>query len=222
MNKPSWFRFKRTAAAHGHRAASALLALSALFLPMAARSDSLWNERAVPRPIVADKRAAAVGDILSILVQESSTASKDNSTKTAKKTSVDASISSFLYSPAASALLTKKGQLPALKFDSSQNFDGGGKINNAENIIARIAVTVIDVLPNHNLVIEGKRTTAFAGETQDVVLRGTVRPVDIAANNTVFSYNVADATIKFISRGTVTDSQRKGWFTRIWDKVSPF
>ena len=222
MNKPSWSRFKSAASAPGHCAASALLALCALFLAMVARSDSLWNERAVPRAIVADKRAAAVGDLLSILVQESSTASKDNSTTTAKKTSVDASISSFLYSPAASGLLTKKGQLPALKFDSSQNFDGGGKINNAENIIARIAVTVIDVLPNHNLVIEGKRTTAFAGETQDVVLRGIVRPADIAANNTVFSYNVADATIKFISRGTVTDSQRKGWFTRIWDKISPF
>src|SRR5712692_5248298 len=72
MNKPSWFRFERAASAHGHCAASALLALSALFLAMVARSDSLWNDKAVPRPIVADKRAAAVGDILSILVQESS------------------------------------------------------------------------------------------------------------------------------------------------------
>ena len=185
-------------------------------------ADSLWNEKATPRPIVADKKAVAVGDILSIVVQESSTATKDNSTKTSKKSAVDASISSFLYSPAASGLLTQKGALPAMKFDASQSFDGGGKINNAEKIVARVAVIVIDVMPNGNLLVEGKRQTSFSGETQDVILRGVVRPADIAGNNTVFSYNVADATIKFISKGVTTDSQRKGWFTRIWEKVTPF
>ncbi|MDB6035616.1 MAG: flgH, partial [Verrucomicrobiales bacterium] len=172
--------------------------------------------------IVGDKRAVAVGDILSIVVQENNSASKDNQTKTSKQTAVDASISSFLYSPAASGLLSKKGQLPALKFDAKNSFDGGGSINNSEKIIARISVQVVDVLPNRNLVLEGKRQTSFSGESQDVILRGVVRPEDIAANNTVFSYNMADASIKFVSKGTVTDSQRKGWFTRIWDKLTPF
>ena len=172
--------------------------------------------------MVGDKRAAAVGDILNIVVQENSTASKDNKTKTAKKSSIDATIDTFLYSPGASKLLTKGGQLPALKLNGNQSFDGGGTVNNSENIIARVAVHVIDVLPNQNLLIEGRRQTSFAGETQDVILRGVVRPADITPNNTVFSYNVADATIKFSSKGNITDSQRKGWFTRIWEKVSPF
>jgi flagellar L-ring protein precursor FlgH len=81
---------------------------------------------------------------------------------------------------------------------------------------------VIDRLPNHNLVVQGTRRTAFSGETQDAVLRGIVRPEDIAANNTVFSYNVADATITFVSKGTVSNNQKKGWFTRLWEKVTPF
>jgi flagellar L-ring protein precursor FlgH len=200
----------------------ALLACILLGAAQKATADSLWNEKAVPRPIVADKRAVAAGDILSIVVQESSTASKDNNTKTSKKTALDASISSFLYSPGASSFLTKAGKLPAIKFSSAHDFDGGGQINNKENIVARIAVTVIDVLPNQNLVVEGRRQTSFGGETQDVVLRGVVRPADIAANNTVFSYNVADATIKFISKGVTSDTQRKGWFTRVWEKVTPF
>jgi flagellar L-ring protein precursor FlgH len=186
------------------------------------RADSLWTEQAAPRPLVSDKKAVAIGDILSIVVQESSTATKDNSTKTSKKSSVDASIASLFYSPATSTLLTKGGSLPALKFDATTGFDGGGKINNSERIIARIAVTVVDVLPNQNLVVEGRRTTSFAGETQEAVLRGVVRPADIAPNNTVFSFNVADASIKFVSKGTVTDSQRKGWFTRLWEKLTPF
>jgi flagellar L-ring protein precursor FlgH len=198
-------------------AVSALLAL----LPQAGSAQSLWKEN-TSRPLVSDRRARAVGDIVTILVQESNTATKDNSTQTAKKSSVDASISSFLYGPGASSLLTKGGQYPAMKFSNQNDFTGGGKVNNSEKITAQMAVRVVDVLPNGNLVIEGSRQTHFAGETQDAVLRGVVRAEDVAANNTVYSYNIADATIKYLSKGSVSDSTKKGWFTRAWDKVSPF
>lgn len=198
----------------------AVLILSAL-VNVPAFADSLWKDD-VARPIVADKRAVSVGDILTIVVQENTTTAKDQNTKTSKSTGVDASISSFLYAPAASGLLTKKGQLPAMKFDAKSDFNGGGAINNSEKIVARLAVRVIDVLPNRNLIIEGSRETAFSGEQQTAILRGTVRPEDIAANNTVFSYNIADATIKFVSKGAISDTQRKGWFTRVWDKLTPF
>lgn len=189
--------------------------------PLLAPAQSLWKADS-SRALVADKRAAAVGDLLTILVQENNTASKDNSTKTAKSSAIDASISSFLYSPTASGFLTKAGQMPALKLNASQDFDGGGKISNSEKITARITVRVSDVLPNKNLVIEGRRTTSFAGESQEAVLRGVVRVEDIAANNTIYSYNIADATIKYVSTGTITDNQRKGWFTRVWEKLTPF
>lgn len=192
-----------------------------ILVPAWLQGQSLWQD-GNSRNMAADKRAFAVGDVLSIVVQESSTATKDNSTKTARSSDIDAAIEAFFYSPGASRLLTKGGQLPALRLNSSQNFDGSGRINNSERIVARIAVRVIDVLPNQNLVIEGQRQTSFGGESQDAILRGIVRPYDISANNTVFSYNVADATIKFVSRGTVSDSQRKGWFFRLWEKISPF
>jgi len=197
--------------------------LSGLVLAAAltAPAQSLWKEN-TSRPMTADKRARAVGDVITILVQESNTATKDNSTQTAKKTTADMGISSFLYGPAASGLLTKGGQYPALKYSAANDFTGGGKINNSEKITAQIAVRVVDVLPNGNLVIEGTRQTSFAGEKQDAVLRGVVRAEDVAANNTVYSYNIADATIKYISKGSVSDSQKKGWFTRMFDKISPF
>ena len=193
------------------------LLLSSLSVP----AQSLWKADS-SRAIVADKRARAVGDIVTILVQENNTASKDNSTKTAKSSSVDASIAKFLYSPAASGLLTKGGNFPALNLSAKQDFDGGGKISNSEKITSKIAVRVVDVLPNGNLVLEGRRSTAFAGETQEAVLRGVVRAEDIAPNNTLYSYNIADATIKYVSSGTIADNQRKGWFTRVWEKVTPF
>src|SRR5437868_5789780 len=83
-------------------------------------AQSLWKENSVA--VTADKKAGKVGDILTILVQESATATKDNSTSTAKSTGADIGISSFLYGPGASGLLTKGGQYPALKFNAKNDF----------------------------------------------------------------------------------------------------
>jgi flagellar L-ring protein precursor FlgH len=197
------------------------LALALLLVPAIARPQSLWHD-GTSKAMYADKRASSVGDILTIVVQETTTASKDNKSTTTKQTAVDASLQTFLYSPAGSAFLTKAGQMPALKFSGKNDFTGGGTINNSETIIARIAVRVIDVLPNQNLIIEGRRETSFSGEHQTVVLRGLVRLDDVSSANTVFSYNVADASIHIISQGNIADNQRKGWFARLWDKFGPF
>ena len=199
----------------------AWLVLVLALLPAAAPAQSLWRDE-ISRPMYADKRAAGIGDIVTIAVQENTTASKNNKTATSKQSAMDASISTFFYSPAASGLLTKGGQMPALKYSSKNDYSGGGTIDNSEKIVAYVAARVIEVLPNRNFVIEGRRETAFSGEQQTIVLRGVIRLDDISANNTVFSYNIADASIHIISKGTITDSQRKGWWNRIWDKISPF
>jgi flagellar L-ring protein precursor FlgH len=71
-------------------------------------------------------------------------------------------------------------------------------------------------------VIEGVRVVSFSGETQFVVLHGLVRPDDIAPTNTVASSNIADVRIEFISEGSLTDAQKKGWFTKIYDTLRPY
>jgi flagellar L-ring protein FlgH len=184
-------------------------------------ADSLWQEGR-SKSMCADKRASRVGDIVTILVQENTTASKDNSTKTSKQSEVDAAVATFFYGTSATSLLSRQGSMPALKFNGKSDFTGGGTINNSQKIAASVAVRIVDVLPNDNLVIEGTRESSFSGEQQTILLRGTIRQDDISANNTVLSFNVADATIKFVSKGTITDAQRKGWFQRLWDKFSPF
>jgi len=184
---------------------------------MTAAAQSLWHDES-SRAIFADKRAAAVGDILTIVVQQSSSANKNNETKTEKQSSWTAAISSFLFP----GFLQSKGSMPAVNYNSDLKHDGSGSINNSETIVDQVAVKVMDVLPNHNLVIEGKRETSFAGEHQTVVLHGIVRVEDVTSADTVMSYNVADATISIVGKGTVTDAQKKGWFTRILDKVNPF
>ena len=193
-----------------------LLALPA-GLPTAATAQSLWHDD-VSRPMFADKRAAGTGDILTIIVQETSSANKNNETKTEKNSSWTAAITSMLF-PGWGAV---KGSMPAVSYNSDLKHDGSGAINNSQTMVAQVAVKVMDVLPNHNLVIEGRRETSFSGERQTIVLHGVVRPEDVTAANTVLSYNVADASIHIDGKGTVTDTQGKGWFTRILDKVNPF
>ena len=203
-----------------------VMALALLGLPCyqaSAGYGSLWSDNsAQPRSIFADKKAHSIGDIVTIVIQENNGATRNNNTTTAKKASEDASIASFLYGPTASALLTKGGVYPAMKYSTASSFNGGGTINNSETINAQLSVRVIDVLPNGNLVIEGHRQTAFSGEKQDAILRGTIRADDVTPSNTVLSSQVADATIQFINNGVVTDNQRRGWFTTIWQKLTPF
>ena len=126
--------------------------VAALLLVGSAHADSLWRDDA-SRSMAADRKAVAVGDMLTIIVQESSTATKDNSTTTSKKSSTDNAITTFLYSPAGSGFMTHNGQMPALKFNAQSDFNGGGSIENKEQIVAKIAVRVVDVLPNQNLVV---------------------------------------------------------------------
>ena len=79
-----------------------------------------------------------------------------------------------------------------------------------------------DVLPNGNLVIEGVRLVTFSGETQYVVLHGIIRPDDIASNNTVLSSNIAEAKVEFISQGALTDAEKLGWFSKLYEMLRPF
>jgi flagellar L-ring protein FlgH len=198
-----------------------IVAALLLLQPMAASSQSLWCE-GTSRSIFADERSLKVGDILTVAISESSTENKNNDTSTERKSSLSAAVTAFLYPAGATGLLTKSGTLPAMAFNSDHLHNGSGTISDSETIVAQIAVRVMDVLPNGDLVIEGKRETSFSMEHQTIVLRGVVRPEDVLSNNTVFSYNVADATIQIIGKGTVSDSQNKGWFNRIWDKINPF
>ena len=198
-----------------------VMAAALALAPLAAHAQVLWRDE-VSRSVFADKRARNVGDIVTVVIAENTVSTKENSTSTKKDSSIDSAISTFLYSPAASSFLTKGGQMPAVKLKGSTSFEGGGQINNSEQITARFGVQVIDTLPNGNLLIEGRRQTKISGETTDAILRGVIRSEDISGANSIFSYQIADATIHYSSKGVVSDSQRKAWFMRLWDKFMPF
>lgn len=182
------------------------------------RAGSLWTDGASDRGMYADRKAAKVGDILTIVVNESVSASNSQSKKSNRDSSIADAVSSFLY-PATGL---HNGALPSISLKGSATASGGGNISNTQSLSAQAAVLVSDVLPNGNMVIEGMRVVTFSGETQYVVLHGIVRPDDVSSGNTVASSNIADARVEFVSEGSLTDAQKRGWLFKLYEKLRPF
>jgi flagellar L-ring protein precursor FlgH len=196
------------------------LAFAAAVVVGAARADSLWPAASAgaPNVMIADRKAAHPGDILTIVVSESVTAQNSQSTKSNRDSSISDAVSSFVYP----GLGTHKGALPSVQLAGKAAYDGGGDISNNQSLVSRAAVLVTDVLPNGNLVIAGVRVVTFSGETQYVVLHGIVRRDDIASDNTITSSNIADARVEFHSQGQLTDAQKRGWLAKFYEKLRPF
>ncbi len=194
-----------------------------LLAPALLSADSLWTAAGSrEQGVAADFRAARVGDIITIVVAENAAASSSQNKSTDTDSSVDASVSQFLFPAAASAFGTHNGKLPGVKFGGKSSHSGGGQVSNTQSLTTRAAVLVTDVLPNGNLVIAGARKFTFSGETQHVVLHGLVRPADIGTGNTVLSSNIAEARLEFVSEGALSDAQKRGWLSNLYEKLRPF
>ena len=201
----------------------ARLALFAIIAAVAAPAGSLWLAAGSrEQGVAADLRAGRVGDILTIIIAENAATSSSQNKSTTSDSNVDASISQFLFPASVDNFGTRKGQLPGVKFGGKSDFTGGGQVSNSQSLTARAAVLVTDVLPNGNLVVAGARKLTFSGETQNVVLHGLVRPADVGAGNTILSTNIAEARLEFISDGSLTDAQKRGWLSKLYEKLRPF
>lgn len=201
--------------------ALALLALGLAGLP-GASAASLWPAGAGERGMTADRKASSRGDILTVVVAETAAATNSQSKSTNRSSSVEDAVGQFLFTAASSRLGTHNGQLPATSLTGSGKNSGGGDVSNTQSLTGRAAVLVTEVLPNGNLVIEGVRVVTFSGETQYVVLHGLVRPDDVSSGNIVLSSNIADARVEFVSEGNLTDAQKRGWLSKLYDRLRPF
>ena len=197
------------------------IALAVVFLALApaARADSLWNGNGqTSRSMFADRKASGKGDILTIVVAESAVAQSSQSKSANRESTLQDAIQRFLYT----GLAAHRGEMPSLNINGKSSYSGGGDVSNSQSLSSRAAVLVTDVLPNGNFVIEGVRIVKFSGETQYVVLHGLVRPDDIGRDNSVISTNIAEARVEFHAEGTLTDAQKRGWLSKIYEKLRPF
>ena len=177
-------------------------------------SGSLWQGKAARSNMYADKTATGIGDIVTVIVQESAAVSASKSSSTTKSSTVSDTINKLLR--------TNVTNLPGFDWSSAGDFSGEGDISNTQSARSELSVTVIDRMPNGNLVIEGMRRVTMANEINYAVVRGYIRPKDIAPDNTILSSRIADAQVDFIGEGSLTEAQRQGWLNRLQSYVNPF
>jgi flagellar L-ring protein FlgH len=166
-----------------------------------------------------DPKAHWVGDILTIRLQEATQASKNSSTKTKKDTAVTNAGPTLLGRP-----VTVNGtEVLKNSLDGAQQFQGEGSSSQSNSLDGSITVTVIERLPNGNLVVEGDKWLTLNQGDEFVRIRGIVRLYDIGADNTVTSDKIANARISYSGRGFVANSNRAGWLARFFaSPLMPF
>jgi flagellar L-ring protein precursor FlgH len=188
--------------------------------PASYNPNSLWRNGS--RAFFKDQRAHQVGDILTVKVNITDKANIANETQRARTNKEDSGVTDFLGSktittPAAAIL---PGRI--LTADSSSSSDGKGSVNRQEALSTNVAGVVTQVLPNGNLVIEGRQEIRVNFEIRELIVAGVVRPEDIESDNTIDSSKIAQARIAYGGRGQITDVQQPRYGQQVLDVVLPF
>jgi flagellar L-ring protein precursor FlgH len=169
-------------------------------------ATSLWSDAAPTATMFADRKARMVGDTITILIEEETTAEHRAGTNTAKGTEVDMGAGS---GPILKAI-TSAGANYSDKYASS------GTTTRSNSLTAKITAQVMEVKPNGNLVISGSQSIKINGEDQKITVTGTVRPDDIGPDNSILSTSLADAQIKVDGKGAIGSKQKPGIINRLF------
>src|SRR5882757_1981448 len=188
--------------------------------PASYNPNSLWRNGS--RAFFKDQRAMQVGDIMTVKVKFTDNAKIENGTKRSRDSKEDSGITDFagsklLTGPAAQVLPGK-----ILTADSTASTDNKGSINRQEALLTNIAAVVTQVLPNGNLVVEGKQEVRVNFEVRELIVAGVVRPEDIESDNTIDSTKIAQARIAYGGRGQITDVQQPRYGQQVMDVLLPF
>jgi flagellar L-ring protein precursor FlgH len=162
-----------------------------------------------------------VGDLVTVIVVETSEAQREASTGVSRNSSVSAEVTNFLGS-ALTTSGTGKFFEPKVAASTGNSFQGAGSTKHKDVLRTRVAARVAHILEDGNLVIEGRRQVRIQQDTQYLYVRGVARTVDISSKNTIESTALADAQILYGGGGLVANQQQPGWMYQILDKVWPF
>jgi len=192
-------------------------------LPAAApqnAGNSLWHDTA---SLYEDNKARRLNDLVTINVLENMTGSGAADTNAGKTSTVGAGITNFFGMPLSGSINGGRyTPTPTLTAAYADTFKGTGATNRSGNLIGTITARVVAVMSNGNLRLESKKEITINNEKQILILRGMVRPDDIAIDNTVLSSRVADAEVFFVGDGVLQEKQRPGWLGRIVGAIWPF
>ena len=156
-----------------------------------------------------DVKARRVGDLITVVLQESINASKSASTEADKDSNID------IPQP---TLFGKDNRINELinDLEATREFEGDGETTQENSIEGNITVTVHKVYPNGYLLVKGEKLLELNEGSEVVRITGIVRPVDITPDNTILSNQIANAQIAYKGKGIVSDSSKAGWLTRFF------
>src|SRR4051812_1617931 len=188
--------------------------------PASYNANSLWRNGS--RAFFKDQRAHQIGDILTVTVNFTDKANIANETQRSRAAKEDSGITDFLGSKLianpATAVLPGK----ILTADSTSSSDGKGSVARQEALQTSVAAVVTQLLPNGNLVVEGKQEIRVNYEIRELIVAGIVRPEDIQSDNTIDSSKIAQARIAYGGRGQISDVQQPRYGQQVMDVLLPF
>jgi flagellar L-ring protein precursor FlgH len=187
--------------------------------PASYNPNSLWRNGS--RAFFKDQRAHQVGDILTIKVKITDKAEFENATKRKRVNKEDSGVDNFFGKQ---KLPIMNSALPTRIFtaDSTGSSEGEGSVNRSEQLQTNVAGVITQVLPNGNLVVEGKQEVRVNFEIRELIVAGIVRPEDIESDNTIESTKIAQARIAYGGRGQITDVQQPRYGQQVLDVLLPF
>ena len=182
-------------------------ALASLAGPLAeAKAQNLYKQAREPRSLIADHIAVNLGDILTIVIQETHKVINEDKVDRLNESSTRADVEEYTLSERT----FKTNILPTFDVRQRRAMKGEAKQEKDSKVEARIAVIVVDVQPNGNLVVAGNRTVEVDDETKTLRISGIVRPLDIDSNNSIVSSQVADARVSITGEGGNTRMTTRG------------
>jgi flagellar L-ring protein FlgH len=185
--------------------------------------NSLWRDTA---SLYEDVKARRLNDLITINVVENISGSGTADTSASRKSSADAAVTGILGIPLnlnrPNLWGNANGFSPVVGGSLQNDFKGSGATTRSGTLVGTITAKVVEVMPNGTLAIESRKDITINNERQTLVLRGMVRPDDIAVDNSIISSRVADAEVYFVGDGVVQSKQDTGWFAKILDIIWPF
>lgn len=183
--------------------------------PVQAAGNGAIYQSAAYRPLFEDRRARAIGDVLTIVINERTQAGKQASSNASKTSEVDSSIS------AVAGLPLKTFQGLGVNAEASTEYDDESKLDSSNTFSGSVTVTVVEVLPNGNLVVAGEKQIGLDKGTEYIRLSGVVQPDTIQAGNTVSSTKVADARLEYRTSAKFDTAEVMGWLGRFFLSFIP-
>lgn len=207
---------------------TALPAYQPVSMPMPApvteerQANSLW--RTGSRAFFKDQRASQVGDILTVVIEIQDDANLRNTTARTRAAGEDANLSAFLGFEGQLDNFLPDGVDPTnlVEAGSASNSTGDGSVQRREDINLRVAAVVTQVLPNGNLVLNGRQEVRVNYEVRELLVAGVIRPEDITSINTVDYDQIAEARISYGGRGQLSDVQQPRYGQQVYDILFPF